>query len=78
MRTPTRISNVFIKRSGRLTRPLLVAALAAGLVVGGSSAAQAQSITDRDTAGDMVGVDWETEEPVRHPTRSATTSSGRR
>ena len=62
MRTPTRISNVLIKRGGRLTRPLLVAALAAGLVVAGSSAAQAQSITDVDTAGDMVIFDWETEE----------------
>ena len=62
MRTPTRISNVVIKRGGRLTRPLLVAALAAGLVVAGSSAAQAQSITDVDTAGDMVILDWETEE----------------
>jgi len=62
MRTPTRISNVLIKRGGRLTRPLLVAALAAGLVLAGSSAAQAQSITDVDTAGDMVIFDWETEE----------------
>ena len=62
MRTPTRISNVLIKRGGRLTCPLLVAALAAGLVVAGSSAAQAQSITDVDTAGDMVIFDWETEE----------------
>jgi len=62
MRTPTRISTVFIKRGGRLTRPLLVAALAAGLVVAGSSAAQAQSITDTDTAGDMVRIDYETEE----------------
>ena len=72
MRTPTRISNVFIKRGGRLTRPLLVAALAAGLVLAGSSAAQAQSITDVDTAGDMVGVDWETEEtrPAPHQVRN--------
>ena len=62
MRTPTRVSNVFIKRGGRLTRPLLVAAMAAGLVLAGSSAAQAQSITDVDTAGDMVGVDYETGE----------------
>jgi hypothetical protein len=62
MRTPTRISNVLIKRGGRSTRPLLVAALAAGLVLAGSSAAQAQSITDVDTAGDMVIFDWETEE----------------
>ena len=59
MRTPTRISSVFIKRGGRLTRPLLVAALAVGLVVAGSSAAHAQSITDNDTAGDMVMFDWE-------------------
>ena len=62
MRTPTRITNVFIKRGGRLTRPLLVATLAAGLVLAGSSAAQAQSITDVDTAGDMVRVDYETGE----------------
>jgi hypothetical protein len=67
MRTPTRISNVLIKRGGRLTRPLLVAALAAGLVVAGSSAAQAQSITDVDTAGDMVRLDDETEEPSPAP-----------
>ena len=50
-----------IGRGGRLTRPLLVAALAAGLVVAGSSAAQAQSITDADAAGDMVKFDCETE-----------------
>ena len=62
MRTPTRITNAFIRRGGRLTRPLLVAALAAGLVLAGSSAAQAQSITNVDTAGDMVGVDYETGE----------------
>ena len=58
MRTPTRTSRI-VGRGGRLTRPLLVAALAAGLVVAGSSAAQAQSITDSDTAGDMVKFDWE-------------------
>lgn len=62
MRTPTRITNAFIRRGGRLTRPLLVAALAAGLVLAGSSAAQAQSITNVDTAGDMVEVDYETGE----------------
>jgi len=62
MRTPTRISNVFIKRSRQVTRPLLVAALAAGVVVAGSSAAQAQTITDTDTAGDMVKSDWENDE----------------
>ena len=61
MRTPTRPSRIVIGRRGRLTRPLLVAALAAGLVVAGSSAAQAQSITDADTAGDMVKLDYETE-----------------
>jgi hypothetical protein len=59
MRTPTRISNAFIKRAGRLTRPLLVATLAAGLMVAGSSAARAQSITDVDTARDMAMFDWE-------------------
>ena len=62
MRTPTRPSRIVIGRGGRLTRPLLVAALAAGLVVAGSSAAQAQSITDADAAGDMVRIDYETEE----------------
>jgi len=65
MRTPTRISNAFIKWDGRLTRPLVVAALAAGLVVAGSSAVQAQSITDPDTARDMVRIDWEIEDDVR-------------
>jgi hypothetical protein len=49
-----------------LTRPLLVAALAAGLVLAGSSAAQAQRITDTDTAGDMVGTNDENQDP--HPT----------
>jgi len=62
MRTPTRTSRVVIGWGARVTRPLLVAALAAGLVVAGSSAAQAQSITDVDPAGDMVGVDYESEE----------------
>ena len=67
MRTPTRISNVFIKRGGHLTRPILVAALGAALVVAGSSAAQAQSRTNIDTAGDMVRFDDETEEPSPAP-----------
>ena len=62
MRTPTGISNAFIKRGRRLIRQLVVAALAAGLVVAGSSAAQAQSITDTDTTGDMVISDWENDE----------------
>jgi len=66
MRIPTRTSKIVVGRSGRLTRPLLVAALAAGLVVAGSSAAQAQSITDIDTAGDMVGTNDEHQDP--HPT----------
>ena len=61
MRTPTRTSRI-IGRSGGLIRPLLVAALAAGLVVAGSSAAQAQSITDADAAGDMVRFVDEAEE----------------
>ena len=59
MRTPTRTSRIVIGRGGRLTRPLLVAALAAGLVVAGSSAAQAQSITDADAAGDMARYGYE-------------------
>jgi hypothetical protein len=62
MRTPTRTSRIVIGPGARLTRPLLVAALAAGLVVAGSSAAQAQSITDADAAGDMVKLDHVTEE----------------
>jgi len=66
MRTPTRISNVFIKR-GRLTRPLLIPALAAGLVLAGSTAAQAQSNTNVDTAGDMVRVDYETDQTRTAP-----------
>ena len=61
MRTPTQPSRIVIGWGGRLSRPLLVAALAAGLVVAGSSAAQAQSITDADAAGDMVKYDGETE-----------------
>ena len=67
MRTPTRTSRILIERRGRLTRPLLVAALAAGLVVAGSSAAQGQSITNIDTAGDMVMFDWENGETRRAP-----------
>ena len=66
MRTPTRTSRIVIGWGGRLTRPLLIAALAAGLVVAGSLAAQAQSISDIDTAGDMVGTNDEHQEP--HPT----------
>ena len=55
-----------------MTRPLLVAALAAGLVVAGSAAAQAQSITDVDTAGDIVLYDWEFDEtrPAPHQVRN--------
>ena len=67
MRTPTRISNVFIKRGGRSTRPLQVAALAAGLVLAGSSSAQAQTNTNLDTAGDMVRVDYETDKTSPAP-----------
>ena len=66
MRIPTRTSRIVIGWGGRLTHPLLIAALAAGLVVAGSSAAQAQSITDIDTAGDMVGTNDENQDP--HPT----------
>ena len=54
MRTPTRTSRVVVGSRGRLTRPLLVAALAAGLVVAGSTSAQGQSITDADAAADMA------------------------
>ena len=64
MRTPTRTSRIVIGWGGRLTHPLLVAALAAGLVVAGSSAAQAQSITDADAAGDMARYGYENGE---HP-----------
>lgn len=66
MRIPTRKSRIAVARGNRLVRPLLVAALAVGLVVVGSSAAQAQSITDIDTAGDMVGTNDEHQDP--HPT----------
>jgi len=62
MRTPIRRSRIVIGPGARLTRPLLVAALAAGLVVAGSSAAQAQSITDADAAGDMVNFGYDDEE----------------
>jgi len=62
MRAPTRPSRIVSGRGTRLRRPLLVAAMAAGLVVAGSSIAQAQSITDADAAGDMVRFDFETEE----------------
>jgi len=53
-------------RGGRLTHHLLVGALTAGLVVAGSSTAQAQSITDIDTARDMAGTNDEKQDP--HPT----------
>ena len=66
MRKPTRTSRVAVARGGRLSRPLLFAVLAVGLVVAGSPAAQAQSITDIDTAGDMVGTNDEHQDP--HPT----------
>ena len=66
MRAPTRTSRVAVARGGRFVRPLLFAVLAVGLVVAGSPAAQAQSITDIDTAGDMVGTNDEHQDP--HPT----------
>ena len=47
MRAPTRPSRIVSGRGTRLRRPLLVAAMAAGLVVAGSSIAQAQSITEK-------------------------------
>jgi hypothetical protein len=49
----------------RIDPPTPSAALATGLVVAGSSAAQAQSITDVDAAGDMVGVNDDAEEEPR-------------
>ena len=61
MRTPTKTSSVVSGRGHRMRRPLLVAVLAAGLVVTGSPAAQAQIITDADAAGDMVQIDWDWE-----------------
>jgi hypothetical protein len=67
MRTPARTSRIVVGRGGRFTRPLLIAALAAGLVVAGSSAARAQSITDIDTAGDMVGTNDEHQDPHATP-----------
>ena len=70
MRTLTRTSRIVIGWGGRSSRPLLVAALAAGLVVAGSSAAQAQSRTNIDAAGDMVQFDEETdEEPSPAPSQ---------
>jgi hypothetical protein len=66
MRTPTRKSRIAVARGERLVRPLLVAALTVGLVVAGSSDAQARSVTDFDTAGDMVGTNDEHQDP--HPT----------
>jgi hypothetical protein len=62
MRTLTRTSSILVRRRDRLTRPLLVATMAAGLVVAGSSTAQAQSINDDDAAGDVVRFDYENEE----------------
>lgn len=67
MRTSTGTSRIVIGRRARLRRPLLVAALTAGLVVAGSSAAQAQSLTNPDPAGDMVRSDYETEETSPAP-----------
>jgi len=61
MRTTVRTSKIF-GWGTRLIRPLGVATLAAGLVVAGSSFAEARSITDADAAGDMVRHDYETEE----------------
>jgi hypothetical protein len=67
MRTSTGTSGIVIRWRARLSRPLLVATLAAGLVVAGSPAAQAQSRTNADSAGDMGAYDDETEETSPAP-----------
>ena len=69
MRATTGTSGIVTSWRVRLSRPLLVATLAAGLVVAGSSAAQAQSRTNTDSTGDMVGFDEQTEEATPAPSQ---------
>jgi hypothetical protein len=47
-------------RNRRLTRPLAVVALVAAFATATTSAAQAQTISNSDRAGDMVSIDFET------------------
>jgi hypothetical protein len=67
MRTPVRKSRTLIKCGGWLARPFLVAGLAAALVAAGSTAAQAQRLSDTDAAGDMVRYEYGTGESVPAP-----------
>jgi hypothetical protein len=60
MRTSQPTASTPARNLGRLTRPLVVATLAAAIVASGTSAAQAQSISNADSAGDMASVDYET------------------
>ena len=69
MRTPVRNSSRLIKCGGRLARPFLVAVVAVALVAAGSTAAQAQRLSDTDPAGDMVSVEYETGESLPAPDR---------
>lgn len=66
MRTPERRSRALIT-GGRLARPFLVAVVAATLVAAGSTAAQAQRVSDADNAGDMVALEYETNESLPAP-----------
>ena len=55
MRTPVRRSRTLIEYGGWLARPFLVAVVAVAVVAAGSTAAQAQRVSDTDTGGDVVG-----------------------
>jgi hypothetical protein len=67
MRTPERRSRTLIKCGGWLARPFLVTVVATALVAAGATAAQAQSVSDTDTAGDMVRYEYGTGESVPAP-----------
>lgn len=57
-----------LMRGGRWpARPLLTATLAAALVAWGPTAARAQSISSPEPTGDMVGVEYETNNEVPAP-----------
>ncbi len=58
------------RRGGRLTRPLAVAALATALVAAAPAAAQAQTVTNPDTVGDVVRIDYNTGATTPAPNRA--------
>jgi hypothetical protein len=62
----------------RLTRPLAVFALVGALVAGTTSAAEAQSISNTDAAGDVANVDYDTGATTPAPDQSRSDVLGSR